>query len=433
MNKDPKKSTPQTRAIHGAFKTGAWDFSHHLVPPMTTSTTFRLESLKRGAQGFQNFGHNKIADPILIYDRLDEPNTLMLEEQLCSLHGGEVAIAFGSGMGAISTLMMTLVRNGQKIVAHQTLYGCTYSLLKNWIPHFGIESDFVDLNNFSETNIHSPSAVSLKAYLSDPKIRLIYFETLSNPQMEFINFIPLLKLVKNENKNREDHNKILVAVDNTFATPWGFRPLEHEFDFVVESLTKNISGFGTEMGGTIVTSKVYEVALKVGRKDFGAIMTAHSAWHIMVYGIPTQALRFKKQQENALEIARFLEGHNKVEKVIYPGLETYPYFNLTKEFLKSPEGQYSPGTMMAFRIKGDFSKTEKFVDDIAENSYTITLAVSLGLTKTLIEVPGYMTHSSMSHEDQSKSGIDPKLIRLSIGLESAVDIIRDLSDGLDRI
>lgn len=434
MNKDPKKSSHQTRAIHGAFKTGAWNFSQHLVPPMTTSTTFRLESLKRGAQGFQNFGQNKVDNPILIYDRLDEPNTLMLEEQLSSLHGGQVAIAFGSGMGAISTLMMSLVKQGQKIVAHQTLYGCTYSLLKNWIPRFGIETEFLDLNTFTETSLGKKFDLgSLKSYLSDSKIRLIYFETLSNPQMEFINFKPLLEAVKNENQNRSGDNKILVAVDNTFATPWAFRPLEWGFDFVIESLTKNISGFGTDMGGAIVTSKNYEVPLKVGRKDFGAIMTAHSAWHIMVYGISTQSLRFQQQQKTALEIAKFLESHPKIEKVIYPGLESYPYFKLTKDLLKSPDGQYSPGTMMAFRIKGEFAKTEQFVDDIAENSYTITLAVSLGLTKTLIEVPGYMTHSAMSEQDQLKSGIDPKLIRLSIGLESSSDIIRDLKDGLERI
>ncbi|MBL7542330.1 MAG: PLP-dependent transferase [Bdellovibrionaceae bacterium] len=447
MNKYPKKpSGPtdssvlanpshQTQAIHGAFKTGAWNFSHHLVPPMTTSTTFRLESLKRGAQGFQNFGQNKMKEPILIYDRLDEPNTLMLEEQLCALHQGEVAIAFGSGMGAISTLMMSLVQQGQKIVAHQTLYGCTYSLLKNWLPRFGIKTEFKDLNHFAELapTHKSDSIPSLKKYLEDPETRLIYFETLSNPQLEFINFKPLLEIVKDENKKRRDDNKILVAVDNTFATPWGCRPLELGFDFVIESLTKNISGFGTDMGGTIITSKQYEVPLRVGRKDFGAIMTAHSAWHIMVYGVATQSLRFQKQQENAMVIAGFLEAHPKIEKVLYPGLASYPYYSLTKEYLKSPEGQYSPGTMMAFRLNGDFAQTEKFVDDIAENSYAITLAVSLGLTKTLIEVPGYMTHSAMSAEDQCKSGIDPKLIRLSVGLENADDIIRDLNTALDRI
>lgn len=418
-----KNISPRTAALHGPFQSQAWDFKHHLIPPLTASTTFRLESLERGAKGFSNFASNQPSgeEPILIYDRLDEPNSLMLEEQLSNLHKGELALVFGSGMGAISTLFLSLTQKNQKILSHRTLYGCTYSLLKNWLPRFGVETEFLDLNdaNFSEK-------------LSDKSVRFIYFESISNPLLEMIDFERIVELVKKENTHRTEENKILVAVDNTFATPWALRPLESGIDFVVESLTKNISGFGTDMGGAIITSRKYETALKVARKDFGGIMTSHSAWHILVYGISTQALRFEKQQENAMTIAQFLEGHDKVESVTYPGLENYKYRMLSEKYLKTPEGKFAPGTMIVFRLKGSEAQTANFINDLAKNSYSITLAVSLGLTKTLIELPGFMTHAALSDQDKKKCDIDAKVVRLSVGLENVQDLINDLDGAIKR-
>lgn len=420
MDKNQKPS-PRTQALHGRFETQAWDFKHHLIPPMTASTTFRLESLERGAKGFSNFATQmpEGEETILIYDRLDEPNSLMLEEQLATLHKGELALAFGSGMGAISTLFLATTKKGQKIISHRTLYGCTYSLLKNWLPKFGVETEFVDIND-----------QSFASKITDKSVRVIYFESVSNPLLEMIDFEYLVQLVKTENKTRSEENKVLIAVDNTFATPWALRPLEHGVDFVIESLTKNISGFGTDMGGAIITSKKYETDLKVARKDFGAIMTAHSAWHIMVYGVSTQALRFEKQQENAMAIAEFLNSHPQVESVTYPGLENYKYHNLSKKYLKTPEGKFAPGTMISFRLKGSAEQTAKFINDVAKNSYSITLAVSLGLTKTLIELPGFMTHSALSEQDKQKCAIDAKAIRLSVGLENVQDLINDLNKSI---
>ncbi|MCK6598394.1 MAG: PLP-dependent transferase [Bdellovibrionaceae bacterium] len=421
---DLKKISARTKALHGPFQSQAWDFRHHLIPPMTASTTFRLESLERGARGFSNFASPQSAneEPILIYDRLDEPNSLMLEEQLASLHKGELALVFGSGMGAISTLFLAMTQKNQKILSHRTLYGCTYSLLKNWLPRLNIETEFLDFND----------ELSLQMKIKKTSTRILYFESISNPLLEMIDFEKVVSLVKIENQNRSDENKILIVVDNTFATPWGLRPLEFGVDFVIESLTKNISGFGTEMGGAIITTKKYETPLKVARKDFGAIMTSHSAWHILVYGISTQALRFEKQQENAQAIAQFLYTHDQVESVIYPGLENYQFHNLYKKYLKTPEGKLAPGTMIAFKLKGTEAQTANFINDLAKNSYAITLAVSLGLTKTLIELPGFMTHSALSEEDKKSCAIDSKVIRLSVGLENVHDLIKDLDEAISR-
>jgi methionine-gamma-lyase len=419
------KATDRTRMIHGKTSTQAWDFSHHLIPPITSNTTFRLGSLKRGAEGFVNFatGEHLASDPtILIYDRLDEPNTMMLEEQLALMEKAECAVTFASGMGAISSALLSVLRSGQKIIAHRTLYGCTYSLLNDWLPRFGIKTTFVDVNSDSHRQL-----------FNDPKVRVVYFESLTNPTLEVSNLPAILNEIQAINSKRKPADRIITIVDNTFATPWGLRPIEWGVDMVVESLTKNISGFGTEMGGAVMTRKEFEIGLKLARKDFGAILNPKAAWQITVHGIPTLAIRFEQQQKNAMDVAQFLERHKNIEKVIYPGLLSHPQHKLAKKLLKTPEGNFAPGTMIAFIVRGNMSQCQKFVDTIANRSYSITLAVSLGLTKTLIEVPGFMTHAAIPREKQGISGIDARLVRLSLGIENSVDIISDLDMALSLL
>lgn len=421
MNKVRK--SPRTQAIHGEFLSKSWEFSHHLIPPMTASTTFRLESLERGAAGFNTFGAPTTERPIWIYDRLEEPTTKMLEDQLALLEKGECAVAFGSGMGAIASTLLSLLSAGEKVVAHKTLYGCTYSLITHWLPRFQIQNSLLDVNNLK----------NLEKELADPTTRVVYFESASNPILEIADIEKVVGLVKKANQKRSKEKQIYTIVDNTFATPWALRPREWGVDFIIQSLTKNISGFGTEMGGAVIAPKIHEGMLRMARKDFGAIIHPYSAWHILVYGISTQAIRFEQQQATALKVAQFLEKHPKVQSVTYPGLKSHPQHKLAKKYLKSPEGKFAPGTMISFQLKGDMKKCQKFVDDIAKNAYSITLAVSLGLTKTLIEVPGFMTHSAIPNEKRGESGIDPRAIRLSIGLESVNDIIGDLEEGLKKL
>jgi methionine-gamma-lyase len=420
-----KKMSPRTQAIHGEFASESWEFSHHLVPPLTASTTFRLESLERGAQGFINFATKKknANKPIWVYDRLDEPTTKMLETQLALMESGQCAVTFGSGMGAISSTLLSLLKNKKKVVAHKTLYGCTYSLITGWLPNFGVSHSLIDINDLK----------ALEKELKDPDTRVIYFESVSNPILEIADLEKITALVRKANGKRKLEDRVYTVVDNTFATPWALRPLEWGIDFVVQSLTKNISGFGTEMGGAVIAAKEHESQLKVARKDFGAILHPYSAWHILVYGISTQSLRFEQQQRTALKIAQFLEAHPKIESVTYPGLKSHPQYKLAQKYLKSPEGEFAPGTMISFVVKGDMKKCERFVDDVARNSYSITLAVSLGMNKTLIEVPGYMTHSAIPAEKQGESGIDNRAIRLSIGLENSKDILKDIESALQKV
>lgn len=423
-----KAKSIKTHNIHGSDSTKAWEFSHHLVPPMTASTTFRLKSLKRGADGFQMFANPKSFEksvqnnePIWIYDRLEEPSSKMLEEQLAKMENGEVAVSFSSGMGAISAALMAFLKSGDEIIAHKTLYGCTYSLITSWLPRFGVKNKLISMNSLTAQD------------LANKNVKVIYFESVSNPSLELIDISRICKLVQTENKKRTDENKIKIIVDNTFATPWGLRPLEHGVDLVIQSLTKNIAGFGTEMGGAIITSRKYLSPLLMIRKDIGANMHPHSAWNIMVYGISSQVLRFEAQQRNAMKIAQYLESNKKVEMVMYPGLKSFPQYSLAKKMLRSPIDEFAPGQMLTFTIKGDTKKTEKFINHIAHNSYSITLAVSLGLIKTLIEVPGLMTHAAVPKDKQESSGIPAKLIRLSVGIEDTNDIIKDLEQAFQKI
>ena len=418
-----RRLSPRSKAIHGPFSSDAWEFAHHLVPPMTASTTFRLKSLKRGAEGFMSFANLNASSkkPIWIYDRLEEPTTLMLEETIAEMEHGECAVAFGTGMGAISGTLLALLKGNQKVIAHRTLYGCTYSLIKDWLPRFGIHSHFMNVNDTAE----------LERELADSQTRVVYCESVSNPNLEIIDLQKLVNAVKKANAKRRE-NKIYIVVDNTFATPWSLRPLDWGVDFTIQSLTKNLAGFGTEMGGAVITKREHQPILKLARKDFGAILHPYSAWHILVFGLSTQPMRFEQQQTSALEIARFLEKHPKVESVVYPGLKSHPQHALARKTLKSPEGKFCPGTMISFTLKGNIKRCEKFIDQVAKNSYTITLAVSLGLVKTLIEVPGYMTHSAIPESQRDYSQIDPRMIRLSVGLENTRDIIEDLKLALAK-
>jgi len=412
----------KTFNVHGSESTQSWEFSHHLVPPMTASTTFRLKSLQRGADGFQHFANpENHQDPIWIYDRLEEPSSKMLEEQLAKMEGGEVAISFSSGMGAISASFLAFLKQGDHVLSHKTLYGCTYSLITSWLPRFGIDHTLIDVNQITAQD------------LKRKNLKVIYFESVSNPSLQIVDLPRIVQLVQTENKARSTENQIKIVVDNTFATPWGLRPLEHGVDMVIQSLTKNIAGFGTEMGGAIITSRKLLTPILMIRKDIGAIMHPHSAWNIMIYGIPSQVLRFEAQQRNALIIAQALEKNPKVEKVYYPGLKSFPQHSLAKKLLRSPTGEFTPGTMLSFTLKGTSQKTEKFINHIAQNSYAITLAVSLGLVKTLIEVPGLMTHSAVPKEKQVESGIPAKLIRMSLGIEDSQDIISDLNAAFQKI
>ncbi len=421
--------TMETKLIYGKTSNPKWDYDHQLVPPISASTTFRLDSAQRGAEGFKEFAcSSEKADltkmPIYIYDRLGEPNKEILEEHLAFAENGESCVTFASGMAAISANLCILTKTGDEIISHKTLYGCTFSLLKNWLPRFGIKVKFIDLIK----NSNLAKSIS-------PNTKVIYFETPVNPTLEIIDIGAIRKMVDEINKKRAEGNKIHIVVDNTFATPFCQRPLDLGADFVVHSLTKNIGGFGTDMGGAVIGPMKYKPQVLLFRKDFGGVLNNRSAWSLLVYGIPTLSLRLMKQQESAMEIAKFLQSSSKIFDVNYPGLPGSFHHELAKKQMIDYHGNFAPGSMIYFVVKGKSARERqkngaKLINYLAKNAYTITLAVSLGNVRTLVEHPGSMTHSAIPPEIQVKDGMDPGGVRLSIGLENVNDIINDLKRAL---
>jgi len=427
---DESKYSLNTQIIYGKNVSNKWDYSHHVVAPLSSSNTFKLDSVDRGALGFIQFAQTEKQgdnDPILIYDRLGEPNKDMLEENLAHIEKGEMAVSFATGMGAISGVLGVLTKSGDEIITHTTLYGCTISLFTNWYPRYNITVHPTDLTNIENV---------LK--FANENTRVIYLETPANPNMDIIDLSALRKVVDKLNENRKHEDKIQIVVDNTFATPYCQRPIELGADFTVHSLTKGLNGFGTDMGGVVIGRKEFRDKILLYRKDFGAVLNTKSAWTVLTYGLPSLVVRQQQQVSTAIKVAEFLESHPKVEVVNYPGLKSFKHYDLAKKQMTNFEGEFAPGTLLYFLLKGNSpadckAKGAKFIDFCADNAYTMTLAVSLGHTRTLIEHPPSMTHSVVPPEKLAERGIDPGGIRLAFGLEKAEDIIMDLEKALESI
>lgn len=428
---DESKYKLSTRLIHGKSVTSAWDYKHHAVPPMTKSSTFRLSSTSRGAQGFAAFSNlypdDPNHEPVYIYDRLSEPNNTMLQHLLAEAEEMEASLTFSTGMSAITAAVLFSLTPGNEVLSHKTVYGCTFSLFKGWLPRLGFNVNFADFRNLDQF-----------AKSITPETRVVYLESPANPNLELLDLEGIADVIREVNKDRTEDRKIISVIDNTFATPFCQRPGKFGMDIVVNSLTKGLCGFGTAMGGAVCCSKLFRNQLILFRKDFGTSLAPDSAWHLMVYGLSTLTLRMKRAQESASKVAHYLENHKYVDFVRYPGLKSFPDYGLAKRLLTDFDGEFAPGSMIYFALKGNTAEErkaagEKMMNFLADESYAITLAVSLGQARTLIEHPASMTHSSYSAEDQEDAGINPGGIRLAVGLEDPQDICDDLERAFENL
>ena len=433
-NKKPNKEdgySTEAHLIYGQMDDPRWDYSHHLIPPISASATYRLDSARRGAQGFAEFAHSsdevtvKSKAPIYIYDRLGEPNKDMLEENLAFAEGGDIAVSFASGMAAVSGVLGVLTGAGSEILAHKTLYGCTYSLLTNWYPRLKINTKFIDFTDTHEVRRSITRST-----------RVLYMESPVNPTLRLIDLKAIADLARSLNRSRSEEDRIYTVVDSTFATPFCQRPISLGTDFVVHSLTKAIGGFGTDIGGVVVGPAWSRDMLMLYRKDFGGVLSSRSAWPVLVQGLPSLAVRMRQMQETSMRVAEFLSTRREIECTRYPGLPTFNQAALARSQMVDYDGNFAPGSMIYFVMRGEtaadsLARAERFINHVAANSYCITLAVSLGNIRTLIEHPGSMTHSAIPADEQIAKGLDPGGIRLAIGLERPDDIIRDLSCSLE--
>lgn len=349
---DDSKYSMQTHMIYGKNVSRKWDYSHHVVAPISSSVIFRLDSVERGAEGFREFANSKMLGeesiPIYIYDRLGEPNKDMLEENLAYIERGEMAVTFATGMGAISGILGVLTKSGDEIITHKTLYGCTFSLLNNWYPRYNIKFTPLDL---TET-------ASLKDIITD-RTKVIYFESPSNPNLDIIDIEEIRRICEEVNSKRIAGNFIHIVVDNTFATPYCQRPIELGADFTIHSLTKGIGGFGTDMGGVVIGPSKYQDLILLYRKDFGAVLSTKAAWTVSTYGLPTLHLRISQQIKNAIVAAEFLNTHPKIAFVNYPGLPEYKFHELAKKQMRDYNNNFAPGSLIYFGLKGKDSIERK--------------------------------------------------------------------------
>ncbi|OEG63452.1 methionine-gamma-lyase [Halanaerobium congolense] len=374
---------------HADPQTGA-----HNTPIYQTST-FAFKNVQDGADKFAGEKEG------YIYTRLGNPTQSALEEKMAALEGAEAAIATASGMSAISASVMAVAYAGDHILAHDCLYGCTHSLMEEILPRYGIEVTFADLSDLDNVD----------EYLQD-NTKLVYLETPSNPT---------LNLVDIEEISKKAHAAgAKVIVDNTFMTPYLQNPLALGADMVVHSATKYIGGHGDAIAGIIAGKEEMLAEIRMTTlKDFGGIISPFNAW-LLLRGLKTLPIRVDKHTENAKEVAEFLEAHDKVERVFYPGLESHPQHDLAK---KQASGF---GSMISFELKGGYDAGEKMMNNVN----LATLAVSLGDVDTLIQHPASMTHAPVPREERLAAGITDGLVRISIGIEDVEDIIADLDNSL---
>jgi len=362
------------------------------------TSTFAFDNADHGAAVFAG------EDDGFLYTRLGNPTQEALEQRIAALEGSAAALATASGMAAATTAVLTLCESGEHIVSGDTLYGGTHQLFSHTLPRLGI--------NVTEVNATDPG--NFEVAITD-KTKLIYVETPANPTLVLTD-IPAVAEIAHA-------RGIPLLVDNTLCTPVLQRPLGMGADIILHSGTKYIGGHGDAIAGLLAGSKEFITRARFETlRDVGGCISPFNSW-LLIRGLKTLPIRVRKHCENAMALARWLAGHPRVAKVNYPGLENHPQHELAK---RQQDGY---GGLITFEVRGGRDAGKVVMDNVE----LCTLAVSLGDVDTLIEHPATMTHSTYSEKDLRKVGIDPAMIRLSVGLEDPEDIMDDLDQAMSRI
>ncbi|KZL89801.1 O-acetylhomoserine aminocarboxypropyltransferase/cysteine synthase family protein [Clostridium magnum] len=418
-----------TIQVHGGQEVDAATKSRALPIYQTTSYVFDDAQDAADLFGLKKFGN--------IYTRLTNPTNAAFETRVALLEGGAAGVATASGMAAITYSILNIAGAGDEIVAAATLYGGTYSLFVHTLKNFGIKVNLV-------TN---PDDIEEFEKAITEKTKAVYIESIGNPG---INIIDIQAVADVAHKNG-----VPLIVDNTFASPYLLKPIEFGADIVVHSATKFIGGHGTSIGGVIVDSGKFDwnngkfpgltepdesyhglkytesfgnlaYILKVRTallRDLGAAISPFNSF-ILTLGLETLSLRVQKHVDNAKKVAEFLSNHPKVEWVNYPGLEGNKYYDLAKKYL--PKG---PGSIFTFGVKGGAEAGKNLISKVEIFSHL----ANVGDAKSLIIHPASTTHSQLDEEQLVQAGVRPELIRISVGIEDADDLIADLSTALDQI
>ncbi len=397
--KQMKKPSRDTLVVHGLNSNHTT--SMDLVPPIHMTAVFKFKDADFGAGLFDGSREG------FVYSRLSNPTVRLFQEKMALLEGGEDAVATASGMSAISAVALTLAKCGDNFLASSTVYGGTFALFKKHLFDLNIEARLI-----SPAKARSASEIESKI---DGRTRFLFIETPANPTLDIFDIELWVSVAK--------QHGIPLVVDNTFASPYLQNPLLLGADMVVHSATKYIGGHGDVVGGIAIGTRERMQAIReTYTNHFGPAMSPFNAW-LFLRGLKTLALRMNRHSDSALKIAGWLESHPKVEKMHYPGRASHPGHSIAARQMRKFGG------MIAFEVAGGIQAGKKLMDSLK----LCTLAVSLGDCETLIQHPASMTHSTYSKEERLNAGIADGLIRMSVGLEDADDLIADLEQGLTSV
>jgi len=432
MNGD--KWQQETLGLHAGYTPDPATGSRAVPVYQTTSYVFKDTGHAADLFALKKFGN--------IYTRLMNPTNDVFEKRVAALEGGTAAVATSSGMAAITLAVLSIVRSGDEIVSSSSLYGGTYTLFQYTLKNLGIDVKFID----------STDPANFRKAIT-PKTRLLYAETIGNPRLDAVDLAETAAIAR--------ENGIPFMVDNTVGTPYLVNPISHGADIVVHSATKYIGGAGTSIGGVIVDSGNFDWAngnfphmtepdpsyhgLKFAEvfgdlegignitfairarvsllRDMGSCLSPFNAFLFLI-GLETLHLRMPRHSENALELARFLSGHEKVKWVNYPGLEDHPQHEVAKKYFRN--GWFSG--ILGFGIKGGLKSGRKFIDSLKLFSHL----ANIGDARSLAIHPASTTHQQLSRQEQEDAGVTEDFIRLSAGLENVDDLKDDLEQALAK-
>ena len=382
----------ETKAVRGAAdlekKNGP------LGTPIYQTSTFQVTD---------NDEQVRIAGSDHYYTRYGNPTNTVAEKTIAELEGVDSALTFASGMGAVTTTIMALLKSGDHVVAQRDIYGGVSKFLSQWLPKMGIESTFVDTTDYEQ-----------HARAIRPNTKLLYLESPTNPTLRVVDFKKAAAVAR--------AHKLLSMIDATFGTPINQHPAEFGIDLIMHSGTKYLAGHSDLICGAVAGSHELIERIWETRTTLGNCMDPHASW-VLLRGLKTLAVRVARQNENALRVAEFLAEHAKVRSVHYPFLKSHPQYAVARQQMSGGGG------MVTFEVEGSGEDARR----ISEAMRLFTLATSLGGVESLVSIPVLTSHGMIPAEARAQMGVTEQMVRLSVGIENADDLIADLEHALEAV
>jgi cystathionine gamma-synthase len=383
---------PETAAVHGA--TDLDKKNGPVATPIYQTSTFEVTD---------NDEQQRVTATDRYYTRWGNPTNTIAEQTVAELEGVEAARTFASGMGAITTTILALLKAGDHIVAQREIYGGMMKFLSQWLPKMGIKTTFVDTTDYEQY-----------ARAIRPNTRLLYLESPTNPTLRIVDFKKAAALAQKQ--------KLISMVDSTFGTPINQRPAEYGIDLVMHSGTKFLGGHADLTCGVVAGRPDLIEQINDTRTTLGNCMDPHASW-LLIRGLKTLAVRVARQNENALRVAEFLSQHGKVRRVYYPFFKSHPQYAIAREQMSGGSG------VVTFEVEGTGDDARR----VSEAMRLFTLATSLGGVESLVSIPVLTSHAMIPAEARAGMGVTEQMVRLSVGIENADDLIADLEHALEAV